>query len=620
MILKKREIILISSLSFFIILSISGFQPNIFLGWYDELASTLSWARTTAFGELYNSKFSGGTILSEGVYRTPFILFFAIKQNHLLRQFILLFIQFSWITIFLIQIYKNWENSKYKNLALTVCALLLISDYVNWGYFYGGFGIKYLIVIGILAINNENFAIKKYKSLIFILGISLLGIISLTSIEYEAIFTLEVLLVCYLSKFSIKKRKLYFDQNLLISVIFCLSILIFIISTTPFNDQNIYIRDLIFNFREHSFFSIFYQENRNIWSSYLLRMVICVISLNLLNLRNSNKYLLICLIPTLTSLSIYFIQETIFFLGMDSKLLIYRSNYHLVDNLMLGIAYIGLIPNKNYSSKNDEFNLNFNLRFLLKAIILFSFFLPIYNSLLTRSRRENKWIKESRPLIKNALKNNECKYFAIRTDTLGKLFLYYDMDLKSFFGFKPYNSERKYTFVKGLLNENFDYPYQHLHMFGNLKDYKLEWLSLTGVCGLIDNKYNTYKISSSEHNPVLEKNIITSKSPKNTLNLMKKFKNKILNYEKVIVEVNKQKSINISNLKVKKNEIVISEFFEPTTKANLFSHEYSVSLLGICENERGEKNLGKVYSANLINTLVICKSIPKKVTLIIYER
>ena len=616
--LSSKDIIIIFLISTLMVLSISGFEPNIFLGWYDELASFLSWARTTELGDVYNNQFSGGTFLSEGVYRTPAILFIAVKQNHFIRQITLILIRIIWIFILLSQIYKNWYETKYKNLALLVSSIILLSDYATWGYFYGGLGIKYFIVTGVLLLNNNEFKLKKYREIFILSLISILGLLTLTAIEYEGIFALEVLIVCLISRFSFKKLKFKIDQQLIFSCIFCLLILLSIILTMPSNNEGIYIRDTLFNFREHTFILPLIEENRNIWSNFYLRFSICFLSLNLLNIRNSYKYIFVALLPIITTITIYFIQEIIYFFGINSKLLIYRSNYHFIDILMIGITYIGLIPLDLDKSETVKLDLKKYFQYTVKLIFLITLFIPIFNSLLTRSKNENKWIKESRPLIKNALKNNTCKYFAIRTDTLGKLFLYYDENLKSFSGFKPYNSERKYTFIKGLLNKKFDYPYQHLHLFGDLKDYELKWFNLTGVCGLIDNNYNIYNINSKNHISLLEKNIIISRSTKETLNLMKEFKDEVIKHKKVVIEA-KESFLNSKTIKYDKKPIKISEFNGPKSRKILFSNEYQDSFIGICQNANGEISLGKVYSANLINTVVFCKRIPNKVSLIIYQ-
>lgn len=623
--LRFSELFLLFLFGLFITITICGFEPHIFLGWIDEKDTFLSWAVSHDYGSAYNSQFAGGTIFSEGMYRTPKLLYGILEIDSNIRNILLNIIRLFWILIVLSEVISSWENIKYRKIVLVVTSLLLFCDYTLWGYFYGGMGIRLCILSCFLIINNENNYkrnIDIFLSFLKLIFLLFLGYISLTSIEYAAIFSLELIIINLINKIYLKK--LHIDKQLILSTIFCLGFFCYILFSS-INSNDIYARDIIFDFRQY-FIPVSLNIKTQLWRSFYLRTTLGILVINFvikrltnINFRIKNFYILfISLLPTLITISIYAFQEIVFRLNIDSRILLYRSSFHnLQDGIILSISFIGILPfNKHINSErglNKSHNQN-NIKIRFYEIFLFFIVLfPLSYSLIQRSLSENFVLKTSDKKVKAVADKTLCRRIAYNYDSGARLFSIYDKKFSSFFGWKPYNSLRRYLFIQHLVNNKYSFKYHHLQMYGKTENYDIDWLKLTGICALVNENNEVFEIDSHKSRSVENYQIIFSKNPQETLKIMKIKKNSIINQEVVVAEKFIKKSL--KNKKNSKYKTSISEVINPSTKIAIFQNEHRQNFYGVCFYEKEKFNQVEAYSANLINTLVICKSKPKKIIL-----
>ena len=118
----------------------------------------------------------------------------------------------------------------------------MFCDYTLWGYFYAGMGIRLCILSCFLIMNNkDNYKsqINIFLSSIKIIVFLILGYLTLTAIEYAAIFPIELIILNLSNKFF--SKKLIVDKQLIISTIFCLGTFLFLIFSS-INNNDIYAR------------------------------------------------------------------------------------------------------------------------------------------------------------------------------------------------------------------------------------------------------------------------------------------------------------------------------------------------------------------------------------------
>ena len=601
-------------LSFFIVFFISGFKPGSFIGWYDEIDSILSWAASHNYSELFNESFAGGTFLDEGFHRSSPLTYFIVKQNDSLRAIGFFLLRSIWIYILLLQVFFSCKKKEYALKSIFVTTIFILCDFCIWGLFYGGLGYRFALVSLFLLINNSQLKFNNpllLRNIFFILAIVGFAYFSLTSLEYEAIFVLELLIIYIFSKIKLKRLFLKIDINFCLILFISLITILYLFSTST-NSNIIFARDLIFNYRNHSVNKLF-TISGVIWSNFFLRTLISILGISLIakkeGLRDYFSIIFVALLPVFIGYLIYFIQNIFNFLNYQSQIMLYRSNFHAsCDQLFLSIFYVGLIT-KRYDFIEEESKLNSNK--ILKIFFIF-FSIPMTYSLVERSNIETSWTKRSDNFVRS-LNSQGCKNLAISSYKDLRLYSFYKEGYSSFFGFKPYNSLRRHSFINRLLNEKIQFNYHHLEMLGETKDYDMDWFKLTNICGIVDDKlgFNKYNQDQEFYNKNFS--IIASENLKDTISLMKNNKDKVINYE-IVVQENYVKNNDKKNSEIIQNIKLLESINKPISNFVIFKREYSNRYIAICSDYK-KKELGTIKSANLINTLVKCPQKPLKVEL-----
>ena len=252
------------------------------------------------------------------------------------------------------------------------------------------------------------------------------------------------------------------------------------------------------------------------------------------------------------------------------------------DGLILIIAYIGILPfNKKLKSyeifKNSNKDNLYKINFFEKITFIFVLF-PLIFGLIQRSLGENYVLENSDKKVKEVSKITKCRNIGYSYESEARLFSIYDNNFASFFGWKPYNSLRRYLFIQYLVNPKHKFTYHHMQMFGKTENYNVNWLKLTGICAIIDENNKLIQVDSHKQRSIRYSQILFTQNPEESLRIMKERKDDILTKKVVVSERNLIKDSFPKN--EMKSKTKISELGNPSTNIALFQNEYRQNFYG----------------------------------------